>query len=71
MCTVFTLVLMGMIRYAMFLGTLRAQGIPIAIGDVTVFHLLTVLVLTGLVGTILVRWCVRPIFVLSPRPDRV
>jgi hypothetical protein len=70
LCTVLTLVLMGMIRYAMFLGTLKAQGIPIAIGDVTVFHLLTVLVLTGLVGTILVRWCVRPILVLIPRQDR-
>ena len=69
-CTVVTLVLMGMIRYAMFLGTLKAEGIPIAIGDVTVFHFLTVLVLTSLVGTILGRWCGKPIVVLSPRRDR-
>lgn len=69
MCTVITLVLMGIIRYVTFLRTLEAQGIPIAIGNVTVFHLLTVLVLTGLVGTVLVRWCLRPISVLIPRPD--
>ena len=68
-CTVVTLVLMGMIRYAMFLGTLKAEGIPIGIGDVTVFHFLTVLVLTSLVGTILGRWCGKPIVVLSPRRD--
>lgn len=62
-CTGITLVLMGLIRYVMFLGTLQAQRIPIAIGAVTLLHFLTVLVLTGLVGTILVRWCVRPMFV--------
>jgi len=64
LCTVITLVLMGMIRYVMFLDTLQAQGIPIAIGSVTLFHLLTVLVLTGLVGASLVRWCMRPLPVL-------
>jgi hypothetical protein len=65
---VITLVVMGMIRYVMFLATLHSQGIPIAIGSVTPFHLLTVLVLTGLLGAILVRWCVRPLTILSPRP---
>lgn len=68
-CTVITLVLMGMIRYVMFLGTLQAQGIPIAIGTVTLFHLLTVLVLTGLVGAILVRWCVRPLSALHAKAE--
>ncbi len=68
-CTVITLVLMGIIRYVMFLRTLEAQGIPIAIGNVTVFHLLTVLVLTGLVGAVLVRWCLKPISVLSSSPE--
>jgi hypothetical protein len=63
---VMTLVLMGIIRYMMFLATLRSQGIPIAIGSVTLFHLMTVLVLTGLLGAILIRWCVRPLNVLSP-----
>jgi hypothetical protein len=63
---VITLVLMGIIRYMIFLATLRSQGIPIAIGSVTLFHLLTVLVLTGLLGAILIRWCVRPFHVLSP-----
>lgn len=69
LCTVITLVLMGMIRYVMFLDTLEIQGIPIAIGSVKPFHLLTVLILTGLVGTILVRWCMRPFPVLHSRPD--
>ncbi len=68
-CTVITLVLMGMIRYVMFLSTLEAQGIPIAIGDVTMFHLLTVLVLTGLVGAILVRWSVRPLAVFHAKAE--
>ena len=68
-CTGITLVLMGMIRYVMFLDTLQAQGIPIAIGPVTLFHLLTVLVLTGLVGAILVRWCLRPLPVFHSSPD--
>ncbi len=63
---VMTLVLMGIIRYMMFLATLRSQGIPIALGSVTLFHLMTVLVLTGLLGAILIRWCVRPFHVLSP-----
>jgi hypothetical protein len=63
---VITLVLMGIIRYMIFLATLRSQGIPIAIGSVSLFHLLTVLVLTGLLGAILIRWCVRPFHVLSP-----
>ncbi len=69
-CTGITLVLMGMIRYTMFLGTLQAQGIPIAIGNLTLFHLLTVLVLTGLVGAILVRWCVWPLTVLQTGSNR-
>ncbi|MDT3779668.1 hypothetical protein PJI16_19075 [Nitrospira sp. MA-1] len=68
-CTVITLVLMGMVRYVMFLSTLEGQGIPIAIGNVTVFHLLTVLVLTGLVGAILVRWCVRPLSVFHAKAE--
>jgi len=69
LCTVTTLVLMGMIRYVMFLDTLEAQGIPIAIGSVTLFHLLTVLVLTGLAGAVLIRWCLRPFPVLHSRQD--
>jgi hypothetical protein len=64
---VITLVLMGIIRYEMFLATLHSKGVPIAIGSVTPFHLLTVLILMGLVGAILVRWCVTPLHGLSPR----
>jgi len=69
-----TLMLMGMIRYEMFLATLHSKGVPIAIGSVTSFHLLTVLILTGLLGAILYRWCVRPLHALSPRsssPERL
>jgi hypothetical protein len=54
------LVLMGIIRYVIFLNTLHSQGIPVAVERVTPFHLLTVMILTGLLGAILVRWCVRP-----------
>lgn len=63
-----TLVLMGIIRYEVFLATLQGHGVPIAIAGVTPFHLLTVLILTGLVGVILIRWCVRPIVALHPNP---
>ena len=66
---VITLLLMGMIRYVMFLATLHSNGIPIAIGSVTPFHLLTVLVFAGLLGVILVRWCMRPLGVLIPDPS--
>jgi len=68
---VITLVLMGMIRYVMFVATLHSKGIPIAIGSVTLFHFLTVLVLTGLLGLILVRWCVRPFNVYYPSPSSI
>lgn len=66
---VMTLMLMGIIRYVLFLSTLHSQGIPIAIGNVTPFHLLTVLIFTGLLGAILIRWCVRPLDVLFPSPS--
>lgn len=56
---VITLVLMGLIRYVVFLNTLHAQGIPIATGNVTPFHLFTVLVFLSLLAVILVRWCVN------------
>lgn len=55
-----TLVLMGLIRYVVFLNTLHAQGIPIAIGNLAPFHLLTGLVFLGLLAVILLRWCVNP-----------
>lgn len=61
-----TLVLMGIIRYEVFLATLQGHGVPIAIEGVTPIHLLTVLILTGLLGVILIRWCVRPIVALHP-----
>jgi hypothetical protein len=57
---VITLVLMGMIRYVIFLNTLHVKGIPIAVGSLTPFHLLTVMVFLGLLGAMLVRWCVTP-----------
>ena len=62
-----TLVLMGMIRYVMFVATLYSKGIPVAIGSVTPFHFLAVLVLTALLVAILYRWCVRPLHALFPR----
>jgi hypothetical protein len=66
-----TLALMGVIRYIVFLATLASQGIPIAIGKVTSFHLLTVMILLGLLGAILVRWCVKPVFPSSHLGQRL
>ncbi len=55
-----TLVLMGLIRYVIFLNTLHAQGIPIAMEGITPIHLFTVLVFLGFLGAMLVRWCLNP-----------
>jgi hypothetical protein len=64
-----TLVLMGLIRYVVFLNTLHAQGIPIAMGNITPFHLFTDLVFLCLLAAILVRWCVNPyVYYSSPLP---
>lgn len=56
-----TLVLMGIVRYETFAATLVSQRIPVAIAELTGWHVLSVFVLMGLVGAILVRWCVWPI----------
>lgn len=56
-----TLVLMGIVRYETFAATLVSQRIPVAIAELTGWHVLSVFVLMVLVGAILVRWCVWPI----------
>lgn len=55
-----TLVLMGIVRYETFAATLSSQRIPIAIGELTGWQVLSVFMLMGLFGAILVRWCVWP-----------
>ena len=55
-----TLVLMGIVRYETITATLSSQRIPFAIGELTEWHVLSVFVLTGLFGAVLVRWCVWP-----------
>jgi len=55
-----TLVLMGIVRYETIAATLSSQRIPFAIGELTEWHVLSVFVLTGLFGAVLVRWCVWP-----------
>lgn len=56
-----TLILMGIVRYETFVSTLSSQGIPIAIAELSGWHVLSVFLLTGLLGVILVRWCVWPL----------
>jgi hypothetical protein len=56
-----TLILMGIVRYETFVSTLFSQRIPIAIAELSGWHVLSVFVLTGLLGVILVRWCVWPL----------
>ncbi len=53
-----TLILMGIVRYETFMTTLSSQRIPMAMADLSMWHVLSVFVLTGLLGVILVRWCV-------------
>jgi hypothetical protein len=67
LCVMTTLVGMGIIRYLVFFETLQAERIPIAIGTVTTFHLLTVLILTALLGAVLIRWGVKPGWSSSPQ----
>lgn len=55
-----TLVLMGIVRYEAFGATLSSHRIPFAIADLTGWHVLSVFVLLGLCGALLLRWCVWP-----------
>ncbi len=56
-----TLILMGIVRYETFVNMLFFQGILIAIAELSGWHVLSVFALTGLLGVILVRWCVWPL----------
>ena len=55
-----TLALMGIIRYEVFGATLSFHRIPYAMVELTGWHVLSVFALLGLIGTLLVRWCVWP-----------
>ena len=55
-----TLVLMGIVRYETFVATLASQRIPFAMVALTGWHVLSVFLLMGLFGAILMRWCVWP-----------
>jgi hypothetical protein len=54
------LVLMGIVRYETIGATIASQRIPLALAELTEWHVLSVFVLMGLFGAILVRWCVWP-----------
>lgn len=56
-----TLIMMGIVRYEAFVTTLSFHRIPVAIVDLSGWHVLSVFVLTGLLGAIMVRWCVWPL----------
>ncbi|TFG63417.1 MAG: hypothetical protein E4H32_04435 [Nitrospirales bacterium] len=55
-----TLVLMGIVRYEAFGATMFSHRIPFAMTALTGWHVLSVFVLLGLFGGLLVRWCVWP-----------
>ena len=55
-----TLVLMGIVRYEAFGATLFSHGIPFVIADLTGWQVVSVFVLLGLCGALLMRWCVWP-----------
>ena len=55
-----TLVLMGIIRYEIFGATLFARNIPFAMAELSGWHVLSVFVLLGCLGALLIRWCVWP-----------
>jgi hypothetical protein len=57
LCVLVSLVLMGIIRHAVFLDTLQAKGIPIAMGSVTTIHFGAAMIFTGLLGAILFLCC--------------
>ena len=55
-----TLVLMGIVRYETIKATIVSHRIPLALAELTGWHVLSAFVLMGLFGAILVRWCVWP-----------
>jgi hypothetical protein len=56
-----TLIMMGIVRYEAFVTTLSFHQIPVAIVELSGWHVLSVFILTGLLGAIMVRWCVWPL----------
>ncbi len=68
-----TLVLMGVIRYAMFGAALYSHHIPVALDPVTISQVGWAVLVVGLLLWTLVRWCVWPLSVApcrSPRLDK-
>ena len=55
-----TLALMGIIRYETFGATLFAHNVPLAMAELSGWHVTSVFVLLLLLGVLLVRWCVWP-----------
>ncbi len=56
-----TLIMMGIVRYEAFMTTLSFHRMPVAIVDLSGWHVVSVFILTGLLGAIMVRWCVWPL----------
>ena len=55
-----TLVMMGIVRYEAFGATLFSHNIPFAMPELSVWHVLSVFLLIGLLAVVLFRWCVGP-----------
>lgn len=62
-----TLILMGIVRYETFVSTLSSKGIPIVSAELSGWHVVSVFVVTGLLGVILVRWCMWSLGVNSSK----
>jgi hypothetical protein len=63
------LLLMGVVRYEMFVATTHSHGIPLAIEDLTLSHLGGVALFSLLLAGILFRWCVWDYPYSSPVPQ--
>ena len=66
------LLLMGVVRYEMFVATTHSHGIPLGIEDLTLSHLGAVALFTLLLAGILFRWCAWdiPYSSLAPQPTQ-
>jgi len=66
------LLLMGVVRYEMFVVTTHSHRIPLALEDLTLSHLGAVALFTLLLASILFRWCVwtSPYSSLGPQPTQ-
>ena len=66
-----TIVLMGVIRYAMFGATTHSHHIPMALDPITLLHVGSVVLVVGLLLIVFVRWCVWPLSAVASLTARL